>query len=73
MNREAAARGAVEDETSRHCSYAGDESNGVVLHSAKMRNTVFLQPGRASAGFLRLWGHARSRMQRDILVESYFV
>lgn len=74
MNRNAearAARGAAESETSRHCSYSGDSVEGVVLHSAKQRSTVFLPPLAAKI-FLAMWLGTNSQAKRDMLAESYF-
>jgi hypothetical protein len=68
---ERARRGAAESETSRHCSYAGDSAEGVVLHSAKQRSTVFLPPSKAKI-FLALWLGTNSQAKHDLLVESYF-
>ena len=72
MNREAAAAWIVENETNRPCSFAGDSASGVVLHSAKHRNTVFVQGGRSAAAFLARWWSVNSQEARDRLVESYF-
>jgi len=68
---ERARRGAAESETSRHCSYSGDSENGVVLHSAKQRSTVFLKPWQAKL-FLAAWLGKNSAEAHDKLVESYF-
>lgn len=75
MNKQAAIRAqraAAESETSRHCSYAGTSEDGVVLHSAKLRNTVFLKPGAQCNGFLAKWFGTNSADRRDVIVESYF-
>jgi hypothetical protein len=40
----ARAERSAETETTRHCSFTGDRQQGVVLHSAKRRSTVYL-PG----------------------------
>lgn len=69
MNERAAA--PVEDNHSRHCSYAGDLSGGIVLHSAKLRNTLYLGPVGAK-NFLRRWNSINSAESRDRLIESYF-
>ena len=61
-----------ETETSRHCSFQGTAQDGVVLHSAKHRNTIFLRSGRQAAAFLARWWSMRSQAKRNQLVESYF-
>ena len=40
-----ACRVKVEDNHSRECSWQGDPMHGVVVHSAKFRNTVFIIGG----------------------------
>lgn len=72
MNDQAVqAAQVVETNFNRHCSFSGDACSGVVLHSAKLRNTAFLPPARAKR-FLAKWGSVNSAEQRDHLVESYF-
>lgn len=61
-----------ESETTRHCSFAGSVSSGVVLHSAKKRSTVFLSAGKRSERFLVNWFSSNSATKHDALVESYF-
>lgn len=72
MNRLAVEKSMREDNFSRHCSYAGSAQGGVVLHSAKRRNTVFLAAGRPAAAFIASWWSVNSQEQRDRLVEGYF-
>ena len=60
----------VEDNFSRHCSYSGDTKSGIVLHSAKHRNTMFLMP-RSAKNFLRRYNSVNSAEARDRLIESY--
>jgi hypothetical protein len=62
-----------ERETTRHCSYAGDVQQGIVLHSAQQRSTQFIQPGEPSQRFLAAWNAAQTDNERDGLVEQYFV
>lgn len=73
MNRRAASKHAahVEDNHNRACSFSGDAKAGVVLHSAKFRNTVFLRPTLARH-FLRQWNSVNSQEARNHLVESFF-
>ena len=71
MNRQAAK--PVETNFERHCSFNGDKHSGVVLHSAKHRNTMYLRPGRGAAKFLKLWWSCKTQAQRDSLVETYFI
>ena len=70
LNAEAAVRAAAETETTRHCSFVRS-SQGVVLHSAKLRSTAFLD-GNEAARFLRLAARNRTPGRRDALIESYF-
>lgn len=70
LNAEAAVRAATETETTRHCSYVRS-SQGVVLHSAKLRSTCFLD-GNDAAKFLRMAARNRTPDRRDALIESYF-
>lgn len=72
MNREAAQAVSAETETNRHCSFSGTPEDGVVLHSAKHRNTVFLTGGRAARRFTVAWWSVNSQEARDRLVEGYF-
>lgn len=60
-----------ESETGRHSSFVGDAERGVVLHSAKQRSTVFLNPERAE-GFLKEVGAAKTPEAKDEAIESYF-
>lgn len=61
----------VEDNFSRNCSFSGDALSGVILHSAKLRNTAFLPPVKAKR-FLARWWSVNSVEARNRLVESYF-
>lgn len=73
MNNKAAAKAArVETNFDRHCSFQGNVDDGIVLHSAKLRNTVFLSPGSRASSFLRQWWSRNSQESRDRLVESFF-
>ena len=72
MNRKAAVRAAkVETNHNRECSYAGDVSTGIVLHSARFRNTVFLRP-KLAKDFLRRWNSVNSQEARNTIVERFF-
>jgi hypothetical protein len=72
MNRKAAAKGLRhEDNHNRECSYSGDIMNGVVLHSARFRNTVFLRP-KLAKHFIRQWNSVNSQEARNRIVEGYF-
>jgi hypothetical protein len=62
---------AAETETSRHCSYQGDPETGIVLHSAKLRNTAFII-GKKAKLFLTQWFSTNSAEKRDKIVESFF-
>ena len=63
------AKQRVEDNHNRQSSYIGDVHQGVVLHSARHRNTVFLRPGKAAASFLAA---ALATRDENALIESYF-
>jgi hypothetical protein len=72
MNRKAAAKALrVEDNHNRACSYSGDANSGVVLHSAKFRNTMFLRPSIAKR-FLVQWNSVNSQEARNHIVERFF-
>lgn len=74
MNNRAAEKAArIEDNHNRHCSYSGSARDGVVLHSAKQRATIFVPGGRPAAAFVAQWFSRNSQEQRDALVESYFI
>jgi hypothetical protein len=70
------ARQAQKDEGAynRNCSYCGNAEKGVVLHSAWLRSTVFLEPGPQCNWFLAQWisKGAKGQSARNALVESYF-
>jgi len=72
MRLNAQPRPAAETETTRHCSFNGNASRGVIIHSAKHRNTLFLQAGDDASAFLRSYRARRSAGSRDRLIESYF-
>jgi len=67
-----ARRLLAESETNRRCSFAGDVQEGLVLHSAKQRSTVFIRGAQAKA-FMAGWLGTNSDEAHDKLVESYFV
>jgi hypothetical protein len=73
MNRRAVSKSRAKVETNfdRACSYNGDANTGVVLHSARLRNTVFLRPSLARH-FIRRWNSVNSQTSRNRIVESYF-
>lgn len=71
MNNRAAVK--AESNFDRHCSFSGDSKSGVVLHSARLRNTVFLSAGKRASDFLRRWWSVNSQEARNKLVEGYFV
>jgi hypothetical protein len=58
-----------ETETTRHCSYT-KSAQGVVLHSAKQRSTVFLS-GADATRFIG-WAKNCTVSGLDRLIESYF-
>lgn len=71
MNEKSAVK--AESNWDRRCSATGTVENGIVLHSAKFRNTVFLKPGRQSRAFLVRYGSVNSQEAQNRLVESYFI
>lgn len=70
INAAAAKSTVAENELSRHCSFVRS-SQGIVLHSAKLRSTCFLD-GNEAAKFLRMAARNRTPERRDKLIESYF-
>jgi len=65
-------RKIAESETTRHCSYVGSVERGFVLHSAKLRSTVFVAGGPAAQKFARRMQGLRDPATRDRIIESYF-
>lgn len=61
----------VEDNHNRHCSWTGSVRDGIVLHSAKLRNTLFLAPPKAARFMDKIRG-MRTDSARDAMIESYF-
>lgn len=61
-----------ETETTRHCSYTGNVTRGIVLHSAKQRSTCFLSAGPRAELFRTLRLATSTPAQLDKLIESYF-
>ncbi len=73
MNRKAALKAnRIEDNHNRACSYSGDTVTGIVLHSARYRNTVFLRPTLAKH-FLRQWNSVNSQEARNHIIEAFFI
>ena len=73
VNNKAARKAhRAEHETSRHCSYTGSMTRGVVLHSAKHRSTVFLAKGHEANDFLVRRFAYGTLAAVDKLIESYF-
>ena len=69
---EKAARAKPEDNFSRECSWQGDPQHGVVVHSAKFRNTVFIVGGRAKR-FIAAWWSTTDQSRRNRIAEALFV
>ena len=67
-----ACRVKVEDNHSRECSWQGDPQHGVVVHSAKFRNTVFIMGGKAKR-FIAAWWSTNNQEQRNHMAEALFV
>lgn len=63
---------AGEDNYNRNCSFQGDSSSGVILHSAKCRETRFIRGGKDAAAFCSRWVACKSQAARNRLVESFF-
>jgi hypothetical protein len=70
LNRKPAVK--AENNFDRQCSYSGDADAGIVLHSALLRNTIYLQAGKSSRRFLKRWELAGTEGERNQLVEAYF-
>ena len=68
-----AAQAKVEDNFSRECSWTGSVAGGIVLHSARFRNTVFLKPGAQCNDFVFKARKAGSLEDMNHLIEGYFV
>jgi hypothetical protein len=67
-----AARVKVEDNHNRECSWQGDSLHGIVVHSAKFRNTVYLVGGRAKR-FIAKWWSTTDQNRRNSYAEALFV
>lgn len=68
---EVANRVKVEDNHSRECSWTGDPQHGVIVHSAKFRNTVFLVGGQAKR-FITRWWSTTDQNRRNHMAEALF-
>jgi hypothetical protein len=71
-NENAAARSALRKKTKRRCSFCGDAQRGIVIHSARLRDTRFIAAGIPAKRFLAGWYGTNSADAHDVLVESYF-
>lgn len=78
LNAQRAAKPAREDETTRHCSHCvslktvrGREIRQVVLHSAKHRDTAYIE-GAAATRFLAEIQATNSDVRRDAIVERWY-
>ena len=67
-----AAQAKPEDNFSRECSWQGDPLHGVVVHSAKYRNTVYLVGGKAKR-FIAKWWSTTDQNLRNHYAEALFV
>ena len=70
-NFKAKAKG-VETNHNRECSMTGDAESGIVIHSAKCRETRFIPAGAAAKTFLFRYGRARSQAARNYIIEAHF-
>lgn len=70
MNNQA-CKVKVEDNHNRECSWQGDPIHGVVIHSAKYRNTVYLVGGRAKR-FIAKWWSTTDQNLRNHYAEALF-
>jgi hypothetical protein len=68
---ERACRVKVEDNHNRECSWQGDPLHGVVVHSAKYRNTVYLVGGKAKR-FIAKWWSTTDQNLRNHYAEALF-
>lgn len=71
INAKAAAKPKHENEWSRHCSFHQSKP-GIVLHSAKLRSTAFLEAGPKAKRFLVEIQSTNSQVKKDSIIESYF-
>jgi hypothetical protein len=62
----------VEDNHNRHCSFTQASATEVVLHSAKLRNTVFLEGPKATRFLNKVRGY-KDVTKRDAFIESFFI
>ena len=73
INNEAARKAKnIETNHNRECSMTGDAETGIVIHSAKFRNTRFIHAGAASKTFLFRFNRARSQSAKNHIIEAYF-
>jgi hypothetical protein len=61
----------AENNFDRECSWQGDPVRGVVVHSAKFRNTVFIVGGRAKR-FITAWWSTTDQSRRNRIAEALF-
>lgn len=62
----------IETNHNRECSMTGDAESGIVIHSAKCRETRFIPAGAAAKTFLFRYGRARSQAARNYIIEAHF-
>lgn len=67
-----ACQAKPEDNFSRECSWQGDPIHGVVVHSAKFRNTVYIVGGPAKR-FITRWWSTTDQNRRNRIAEALFV
>lgn len=63
---------SAETNHNRECSMTGDAESGIVIHSAKCRETRFIRAGAAARAFLLRYGRAVGQAARNRIIESHF-
>ena len=71
INAKAAKAPKRETAANRQCSYCRSKA-GIVLHSASLRSTAFLEGKVACDKFEAEWFSTNSVHKRNAIVESYF-
>lgn len=74
MNDEEVARQQrqAETETTRWSSHTGNPKDGMVLHSAKLRNTMFVPPGKDAEKLQKRLDAAKNQAEKNSIIEGQF-
>lgn len=71
INAAAASAPKAETEATRHCSFHKSKA-GIVLHSARLRSTAFIEGKAAQKRFEVEMLSTNSQVKKDGIIESYF-